>query len=497
MSKGESSADSYNSNLQIDPETSVRSHKFGWFVYLALGLAMNVGIWGLSIGYLKIAKPKYLSKMAIILPGGNVGASLNLPTIGQASSSSTSASGGSALDPRANYQFILNDEVVLEEAAKAINIKPSELGKPKSKLIENTSILQVEIESSSAEAAQAQAYALYNALMQKVSKLREDEIARRDDGTQITLNSAKIKLAESQRNLAAYKSRSGLNTIDQVKELAVTLEQLRKQRAETTAQEMLLSDRVLQLSESLGLSVNDASDAFTLQSDLIYQQNLKDYSEATSSLTVLSSKWGENHPNVIKELARQKTSSSALSDRADYLLSRRPNLQELARLNLNTTGSAGKEGLYRDLVAVQAEQKGVSAQARELSSQIEEFKVRLQDLTQKQLELDRLQRDAQVAEAVFASSLAKIDLSKSDIFTAYPLAQLVSPPNLAEEPVSPQPKLVLVGALVGSLFVSAGIFLLWKRNSKLQNHQIEVDSPEVNELKILPTIAPDDRPKTG
>jgi uncharacterized protein involved in exopolysaccharide biosynthesis len=497
MSKDEVSEDSSNNNLQIDPKTSKRSHKSEWVLYLALGLAMNVGIWGLAVGYLKITKPKYLSKMAIILPGGNVGASLNLPTIGQASSSSTSASGGTTLDPRANYQFILNDEVVLEEAAKAINIKPSELGKPKSKLIENTSILQVEVESSSAKGAQDQAYALYNALMQKVSKLRADEIARRDDGTQITLDSAKIKLAESQRNLAAYKSRSGLNTIDQVKELAVTLEQLRKQRAETTAQDMLLSDRVLQLSESLGLSVNEASDAFTLQSDLIYQQNLKDYSESTSSLTILSSKWGENHPIVIKELARQKTSNLALSNRADYLLNRRPNLQELARLNLNTSGSVGKESLYRDLVAVQAEQKGVSAQTKELSGQIEQFKVRLQDLTQKQLELDRLQRDAQVAEAVFASSLAKIDLSKSDIFTAYPLAQLVSPPSLAEEPASPQPKLVLTGAFIGSLFVSMGIFLLWKRNSKLRNYQVEADPPDVNQLKILPAIARGDRTKTG
>ena len=481
----------------IDLTEPKRSPRFGWWIYLFLGLALNAGIWGGALTYLKKAKPKYVSKMAIILPGGNAGASVNLPSIGQASSSSTSASGGSSLDPRANYQYILNDEPVLEEAAKSLNIKTSELGKPKSKLIDNTSILQVEIEGPSAKEAQERGFALYNTLMQKVNKLREDEIAKRDDGTQATLDMAKIKLAETQKRLAAYKSLSGLSTTDQVKEVAVSLEQLRKQRAEMLAQDMLLSDRLQQLSNSLGLSVDEASEAFTLQSDPIYQQSLRDYSDASASLTVLSSKWGENHPNVVREAARQKNARDAISDRASFLLKRRPSLQDLARLNLNVTGSAGKESLYRDLVAVQAEQSGVLGQTQELGRQIENFDDRLRDLTQKQLELDRLQRDAQVAEAVFASSLAKIDLSKSDIFTAYPLAQLVSPPSLADEPASPQPKLVLAGAFVGSLFVSTGVFLLWKRQSMGQKPKQEVELSEVAELPTLRAIPNSDRSKTG
>lgn len=486
----------------IDLESPKRSPSSGWWVYLVLGIVLNVGIWAGALLYLKIAKPKYVSKMAIILPGGNVGANVNLPTIGQASSSSTANSGGSSLDPRANYQYILNDEPVLEETAKFLNIKTSELGKPKSKLIDNTSILQVEIEAPTAEAAQERGFALHKKLMEKVNKLRQDEISKRDDGTQVTLDSAKIKLAETQQKLAAYKSRSGLSTTEQVKEVAVSLEQLRKQRAEMLAQDILLSDRLQQLSDSLGLSVNEASDAFTLQSDPIYQQSLRDYSDSTATLTVLDSKWGENHPNVVKELARQRNASEAVTNRASFLLKRRSNLQELAKLNLNVAGSTGKESLYRDLVAVQAEQRGVSGQADEISRQIENFDNRLRDLTQKQLELDRLQRDAQVAEAVFASSLAKIDLSKSDIFTAYPLAQLLSPPSLADEPASPQPKIVLAGAFVGSLFISIGTFLLWKRKLMIlkRNKEFEygeIDHSEVKELPTLRAIPNSDRSKMG
>jgi uncharacterized protein involved in exopolysaccharide biosynthesis len=481
----------------IDLTEPKRSPRFGWWIYVFMGLALNAIIWGGALTYLKRTKPKFVSKMAIILPGGNVGANVNLPSIGQASSSSTSASGGSSLDPRANYQYILNDEPVLKEAAESLNIKTSELGKPKSKLIDNTSILQVEIEGPSAKEAQERGFALYNTLMRKVSKLRKDEIARRDDGTQATLDMAKIKLAESQKKLAAYKSQSGLSTSDQVKEVAVSLEQLRKQRAEMLAQDILISDRLQQLSSSLGLNVDEASAAFTLQSDPIYQQNLRDFSESSATLTTLSSKWGENHPNVVREAARQKNAGAAISDRASFLLKRPLSLQDLARINLNVTGSAGKESLYRDLVAVQAEQSGIAGQAEELGRQIVNFDDRLRDLTQKQLELDRLQRDAQVAEAVFASSLAKIDLSKSDIFTAYPLAQLVSPPSLADEPASPQPKLVMAGAFIGSLFVTTGVFLLWKRKSMGQKSKQEVELSEVAELPTLRAIPNSDRSKTG
>lgn len=477
-----------------DEERSRRSVRFGWWRYLVLGLLLNAAIWGGALFYLKRTKPKFVSRMAIILPGGNVGSNVNLPNIGQASSSSTAASGGSSLDPRANYQYILSDESVLKGAAKSLNIQVSELGKPKSKLIDNTSILEVEVEGPSAQEAQDRGFALYNNLMQRVDKLRADEISRRDEGVQATLDMAKIKLAESQRRLASYKSLSGLSTTDQVKEVAVILEQLRKQRAEMLAQNTLLSDRLQQLSDNLGLSVEEASAAFTLQSDPVYQQNLKDYSESSSALTVLSSKWGENHPEVVREKSRQQEASAAMRDRATFLLKRPLGMQELARINLNVSGSAGKESLYRDLVAVQAEQRGIAGQADELGRQIEGFDERLRDLTQKQLELDRLQRDAQVAEAVFASSLAKIDLSKSDIFTAYPLAQLVSPPSLPDEPAAPQPKLVLAGALIGSLFVSSGTLLLWKRQQMDAKRRRDVELAEVPNLRALPSS---DRSKTG
>lgn len=69
----------------------------------------------------------------------------------------------------------------------------------------------------------------------------------------------------------------------------------------------------------------------------------------------------------------------------------------------------------------------------------------------------------QTAEAVFASTVAKLDLGKSEIFSAYPLAQLVAEPSLPQEASAPRRSLIFLGSTTGSIFCSAGLGLLWWR----------------------------------
>jgi uncharacterized protein involved in exopolysaccharide biosynthesis len=69
----------------------------------------------------------------------------------------------------------------------------------------------------------------------------------------------------------------------------------------------------------------------------------------------------------------------------------------------------------------------------------------------------------QIAEAIFTSTLAKVDLSKSDPYGSFPLLQLVEDPDLPEEPTAPRPQLVLVGAALGSTLITLALTLIWWR----------------------------------
>lgn len=451
--------------------------------YAAIGLATNAALWGITLFYLKTTKPVYTSSWAVIVPGAGSGVSVNLPEIGQASSSSSSPFGSTSMDPRANYQFLVTNEAVLEDAADQLKIPLKQLSKPKVKLVDNTSIMEFEVTGPTARDAQLRAYAIYDALQTKLSQLRLEEVAKRAQGSQATLTSTREKLQQAQKALSEYKASSGLSSGDQVKDLSNNIEQLRKQRAESYAQVQQSTTRLAQLSSALDITVPEAANAFLLQADQLFQQNLKDYNESSSTLVVLKAKWGDNHPLVIKEAARRESARAAMLDQASSLLGRRVNLAVLQQLSIKSESGSSRESLFRDLVAIQTEQQGIVAQTEALSNQIEELEARLKIIVQKQSKLDNLQREVQIAEAVFASTLAKLDLGKSDIFISYPITQLLAEPNLPDEKTSPKPSIVFVGAGVASIFITTGLGLLWWRKETVNYIKDKIKPNQTNILE--------------
>ncbi len=436
--------------------------------YIVLGVLANAGLWGAALLYLKVTPPVYISKWAMIMPGNGLGVNVSLADIGQTSASSSSPFGGTSMDPRANYQFIITDESVLEIAAETQKIPISKLGKPKVKLVDNTSIMELEIGAKTPEQARDNATAIIEALQSRLNMLRAEEIDKRGENTDATLKEAREKLQIAQKKLSAYKASSGLISSNQVGELSTNIETLRKQKAEIFAQKEQISSRFQQLADSLGLTVPEVADAFVLHADRQFLQNARDYSEASTTLTVIRTKWGVNHPLVVKEEARQVSAKSAMIERASSLLRKVVTTQYIEHLILSDSSGTSRENLFRDLIAFQVDQQGAIAQNEALQYQILQLEDRLQSLVQKQVGLDNLQREVQIAEAVFASTLAKMNLAKSDIFTAYPLVQVLSKPSLPDKKSAPQPAVVFLGTAVGSILITTGLVMLWWRKELKQ-----------------------------
>jgi uncharacterized protein involved in exopolysaccharide biosynthesis len=288
--------------------------------YIALGVIANAGLWGAALLYLKVTPPVYISKWAMIMPGNGLGVNVSLADIGQTSASSSSPFGGTSMDPRANYQFIITDESLLEIAAENQKIPISKLGKPKVKLVDNTSIMELEIGAKTPDQARDNATAIIEALQSRLNMLRAEEIDKRGENTDATLKEAREKLQIAQKKLSAYKASSGLSSSNQVGELSTNIETLRKQKAEIFAQKEQISSRFQQLADSLGLTVPEVTDAFVLHADRQFLQNARDYSEANTTLTVIRTKWGVNHPLVVKEQARQISAKAAMIERASAIL---------------------------------------------------------------------------------------------------------------------------------------------------------------------------------
>ncbi|KEF43362.1 MAG: hypothetical protein ER33_01055 [Cyanobium sp. CACIAM 14] len=435
-----------------------------WNRYLLTMAVANAFIWMTSILFLLVTKPVYTSKWALILPSNSTAVDVNLPEIGKATSSSGSGIGGTTYDTRANYEYIFTSDQVLREAARLAGIEPHRYGKPRIKLIDNTTLMQFEVSGRSPKEAQQKSIALYRAAQQRLNQLREGEIRQREGPSQRILLAAQKKLERAQQKVTDYKFRSGLSSPDQVKDLSSSIEQLRRQHAEIIASREQASQQLAQLTSSLGLTPAQASSAFQLQVDQIFQQYLKDYSESTATLKLLEAKYGNNHPRVLKERNKRQSSYRYLIDRSRTLLGQSLTSQAINKLALSDSSkTGGRDILFQNLLNFQVQEKGLHAQASALEFQIANLEQRLKRVAKPQSNLESLKRDEQIAEAVFASTLTKLDLGQGDLFAAFPLVQLAVEPSLPDSPAAPKKKFILAGATAGSLFTSLGLWLLWLR----------------------------------
>ena len=446
------------------PDNSRKVPWLRWLKYLLLGALCNVGLVSFSLYYLKKTPPTYISELIIHVAGSGPGVSVNLPSIGQANTSSATAF-GSHSDPRENYKLMATSDTVLSAAASALDIPESEFGKPIVNLINNTTLLEFKVKAKDPKQAQQQAQAIYNALYNRLEFLRTEEQNERDKAVQKALADAEKKLTQAQKRISEYKAESGLKSSDQVKNLINNLGSLQIQYIQTAAEYRKVGDRLNQQIGTIGIQPQQAADALVLETDQEFQKILTNYTNANAKLIELRGNRGENYPDVVKARNERESSLDALLARGQLLLGKPIEKLTLELLILDNSNGSGEKraNLFVQLVDLKAEQEGLLGQMATLKAQISRLENELTILAQKEVVLDTLDRDLQIAQAVFASTLTKIDLSKGDPFASFPMIQVIEEPSLPTEPSAPKPKLVMAGTVIGCLLVSMGLTILWWR----------------------------------
>ena len=457
-----------------------------WKRYLGLGLIFNAAIWGTALLYLEIAPREYSSEWTIALPRGGEQASVSVPGVGSASSSIQSPYNTNNADPREDYRYIASSKPVLEAAAASLELSLGEFGSPRINIVPNTMLMEFEFEGDSPREAQFKSQALYEALLVRLYELRIQEAAHKEQSLQTTLKASQKKLNDAQQRLSDYKSRSDFNSDVQIDHLSSSIEQLRRERAQTLAQLRQSDASLRQLSTSLELSPQQATEAYKLQSDPYLQQITSDYGESSAAIVGLNSRYTPENPAVINEKSRQEDIQAALTQRSQYLLKKPVSQEYVEQLSLNNSPS--REQLLQNLVSVQADKQGLQARAQEIEQQLVLFENRLKSLAKQQITVVELQRQLQIAEVIFSSTLTQLDLRNSDVFGSYPQIQLIQEPSLPNSPNSPKEKFVLLGAILGSSFLTLAVASLWYRSYRASlPKQVEPIYSKLAMLMLLPT----------
>jgi len=428
--------------------------------YLAACLLGLFVIWGLVGAYLNVAPPRYRSGFTLILPGAGARASVNLDSIGQASSNADSAYATSKISPTESYKRLLTTGRVLEWAAQAIDREPAHFPGPSIKLIDQTNLIQVEVSQGGAESAEKAAWALLNAFQDELDRLRQEEIAQRDLAYRRVIAQYKDGVAQTRRGITGLQAESGLISLDQFAGIVDEMENLKRRIAEIEAAWRLKAEEVESLAATMTVSPELAAAALRLKSDRIFQDLFQLYTAKNAELGAQSGVLGERHP-VLQQLRQE---SENLLQTALAHGQRRTGLSfAVLRAAADLSVKEEQAKLFAALVEAVSQRDGLAAKADSLKAQLAQQEARVETLVPEAARLDDLERDHQVAEAVFSSALARIDTSRADLFASYPMAQVLESPARPLKPSSPSFTIGMAAGVFASLLLITGLMLAWLR----------------------------------
>ncbi|MEM6253695.1 MAG: hypothetical protein AAF821_12315 [Cyanobacteria bacterium P01_D01_bin.156] len=465
-------------------DSGASKYRFSKLSLLSLGAVANILIWFLAVLYIKITPKTYTSEWGLNVLEASSGVDVSLPEGWRTSESRESFRGVPSKDPRAEYVFLVQNTGLLEAAATSMELSLVDFGAPEVTTEPSSSIIRFVMEGETPEQAQKKALALNLTLEERIEELRQREVSRRKEDTQKEIDEARQQLEDAQGKLLSHKVQSGLSSDAQIQDLAVGIEQLRRQYAQALAQEKGLESRTQQLARDLSETTNGAAAAYKLLNDPVYQNQFSSYGVVAAEHASLASQLGESHPQLVEKQAEMNGLLQVLQERASFLLGRPVDqllLNELAVIAQDPSVEISRGSLFQETILGRASQIELRSKTQELLLQIEQLEGRLRILTESKVEADRLEQNLQAKEAFFASSITKLTLNEDDIDSIYPPIQLVTQPTLPEanEFISPNSRMAIVGALAGSFLIVVGIILVWPR-------EIEYDASDNNALADLP-----------
>ncbi len=476
------------------------SAKDRWKRYVILGLVLNTLLWASSILVLKLKRPVYTSAWTLDLPASRSDAFLEVPGVGRAAQNSDSPySNFMVADPRTNYKDLLEGPEVLAFAADTTKDTPEEFGKPRVEVVPNTTLIKIAVNGSSPRESRQKAIAFQDAFERKLGALRKQEISQKSQSLKSSLDLASERLKVAQQRLSDYKVRSGLDSGEQLRDLSVNIESLRRQKSETLGQAQDSGNQLRQLSSSLGLAPQQAADAFVLQSDSVFQQYMLGYSKTSAELSVLESSFSPTHPKVIETIEENQSARQRLLSRGKQLLGREVNDATLKQINVSNgiSSETQRGGMFQQMITLKGREEGLKGQARALDQQIQQLEGMMTGLSNKKSVLVNLERDVQIAEAIFTSTLGKLDLTNSSSSNAYPQVTVRSKPNLPKLPSSPKVVPVLMGTFLASVLLSMGLAALWWRDLRwlrLRKSTVgdPLPSPQLRPTAVYPSLPAQD-----
>ncbi len=432
------------------------------FIVFALLCAM---VWLPTLYYITHAPEVFQTKWRIILPGEGVKSSIDLDSVGEAKTSEKSIFASRNFDPRSTYREIAGSNIVTKRAhAVAALGEDEEFDAPKIKVIPQTAILEFSLRRGDPQMAQDHATIFMQSFDARVSELRSTELSSRKNAALDNVRSLRAQLEDKQRAKLGIQREAGLVSLTEYKTIVANAGKRREALTDAEVELRDLLEKFRALADTLGVPPDIASQALVLKSDRLFQSLAAAYVEARTELATIDGNFGKNFPDRIMTAARRDEYEARLIQRIRELGEEPGSLS----LMIDLTQSVERSELFATLVTMKAELAGRLAKVRELRAVVEASEARTLELAADADRVGIATQEADIANAILASSLANADLSQTNPYASYPLYQVLDEPKLPTRPISPKKLEAIAGATGATLLIITGFAALWYRRRVLR-----------------------------
>lgn len=427
-----------------------------------LGWPAILSAWLLAAGYYWLTPVSYVSKWTLILPVANSSSSVSLDTIGQTSTTPGQTFGSVSLSPKVIYKEIVDSEQVRRAAAASIGLEVSKYGRARVRLIDETSLMLFQIGGRSPDEAQKKAQALIAAFNQQLDVLRRDEVERRGAIVRESLKHYQASLDATRERILELQRSSGLLSINQFNEAVSSTELIRRKLADLRSELQKLTSQQAVLVDRIGVRPAAAAAGLKLAADPSFARLATAYAESNTQLHEHGRMFGPGHPARTTQLLKLDGAIAELEQLAGRI---GVDVGEDLRRLVLLANSSHQADLLHALVANEAQIEGRRREIATLEGEVGRLDAEVQRMSGVAARLEYLKKDHLLAEAIYTSAAARLDINRTDLYSSYPMVQVLAEPDLPMERSQPQLLLAIVGGLAGTILILMAWGAAWFRAS--------------------------------
>ncbi len=308
------------------------------------------------------------------------------------------------------------------------------------------------------------------AFFAELDALRSDEQATREDSGLAAIDDYRVSVAATRQDIADLQQETGLLSGDQYDAIVESTRVLETRVEELAATLSEKTMSVAALETSLGLAAPAAAATLKLYADAQFVALTDEVALHAAELAQARSQFGEAHPKVRDARAAYETTSAATIEQASLVTG----IDEADLSDLDLAPAGARAELLSDLVEWMLIGQVAPNNTQRLFDRLVGRRGQLYALAPSAARLQDLQRDFSVAEAVFATAIARAQSTKSDVYASYPLVQVLENPSLPDRPSSPNRKLAIAAGGAATFMLLLGLFLGWIRSALLSLHDQRV-----------------------